>query len=289
MDETKTGRALSVSDVTQKSDVLLDDYLTSVREQFTRTLGSNDTPVKKHFTLCGNTIKLIFANEKLLPFITPALEHLSITTDEEPAIEICVWDDVTTDTDMPAPPWFGHAVQTEIGNIEGVYTHRGDIRGFNNKRIKAAFNWSANALSMYDREKATGYYWTKDARDLPAYETSAPLRTILNWWLEERGFHFAHGAAVGTSKGGVLITGKGGSGKSTAALACLNSGLFYISDDYCVVCAEPKPAAYSVFSSAKVDSGNIFRVGHIVPARAKTGNKHDDKEVFFFTHVLPDK
>jgi len=281
MDDTKTGRALPVSDVTQKSDALLDDYLKSVREQFTRALTSNGKPVKKHFTLCGSTIELIFANERLLPYITPALEHLSIVTDENPTIKICVWDDVTIDIDMPAPPWFGHAVQTNSGNIEGVYTHRGDIRGFNNKRIQAAFNWSANALSMYDRKKATGYDWTKDARDLPAYETSAPLRTILNWWLEERGFPFAHGAAVGTRHGGVLIAGKGGSGKSTAALACLNSGLLYISDDYCVVCAEPAPTVYSVFSSAKVDPGNIFRVGHIAPTRIKTGNVHDDKDVFF--------
>jgi hypothetical protein len=79
----------------------------------------------------------------------------------------------------------------------------------------------------------------------------------------------------------VLIAGKGGSGKSTAALACLNSGLLYVSDDYCVVSAEPAPAAYSVFSSAKLDPDNTFRVEHIAPSRVKTGNKHDDKEVFF--------
>lgn len=281
MDDILTGLALPVADVTQKGNVLLDDYLNAVREQFTRAFESKGKPVKKHFTLCGSSVELIFANEKLPPYITPALEHLAAPAVENSLLKICVWDDVTTDTDMPAPPWRGHAVQTKIGNLEGVYTHRGDIRGFKSKSTKAAFNWSANALSMYDCEKKTGYYWTKDAHDLPAYETSAPLRTILNWWLEERGFHFAHGAAVGTRQGGVLIAGKGGSGKSTAALACLNSGLLYISDDYCVACAEPVATAYSVFCSAKVDPGNIFRVGNIAPARVKTGNVHDDKDVFF--------
>ncbi|MCX5849627.1 MAG: hypothetical protein NTW65_09275 [Deltaproteobacteria bacterium] len=281
MDSTKTGRALPQPDVTIQSAVLLDNYFNSVRKIFAHALESGGKPVKKYFTLCDSTIELIFPDDKLLPYITPALEHLSITSAESPALTIRIWDDVTTNTMMPTPPWLGYAVQAKGGNIEGVYTNRGDIRGFGNSRIKTAFNWSANALSMYDSKEKIGYYWTKDARELPAYETSAPVRTILNWWVQERNFHFAHGAAVGTKRGGVLIAGKGGSGKSTAALASLNSGLLYVSDDYCVVSAQPVPAAYSVFSSAKVDPGNIFRVEHIAPTRVKTGNKHDDKEVFF--------
>ena len=281
MDSTKTGRALPEPDVANQSDALLDNYFNSVRELFAHALESTGRPVKKYYSLCGSTIELIFPNDRLLPYIIPALEHLSIAAAEIPALKICVWDDFTTNTLMPAPPWTGYAVRANGGNIEGVYTNRGDIRGFNNSRIKTAFNWSANSLSMYDSKEKIGYYWTKDVRDLPAYETSAPLRNILNWWVAERNFHFAHGAAVGTKRGGVLIAGKGGSGKSTAALSCINSGLLYASDDYCVVSAQPVPAAYSVFSSAKVDPGNMFRVEHIAPTRVKTGNKHDDKEVFF--------
>lgn len=281
MDSIKTGRALLEPDGAGESDALLDNYLNSVREQFTRALESGGKPIKKYFTLCGSIIELIFPNDKLLPYITPALEHLAISADESPALRICVWDDVTTNTLMPAPPWSGYSVQANGGNIEGVYTNRGDIRGFSNSKIKTAFNYSANALSMNDCKEKIGYYWTQDAQDLPAYETSAPLRTILNWWVQESGFHFVHGAAVGTKRGGVLLTGKGGSGKSTAALACLNSGLLYVSDDYCVVSAEPVPAAYSVFSSAKLDPGNVFRNEYMATTRVTTGNKHDDKEVFF--------
>ena len=281
MDSTKTGRALPEADGNGESNVLLDNYLNAVRELFARARASGGKPIKKYFTLCGSAIELIFPDDRLLPYITPALEHLSIASAQSPALTIRVWDDVTTNTIMPEPPWSGYAVRANGGNVEGVYTNRGDIRGFNDSRIKTAFNWSANSLSMYDSKEKIGYYWTKDARELPAYETSAPVRTILNWWVQENNFHFAHGAAVGTKRGGVLIAGKGGSGKSTVALACLNSGLLYVSDDYCVVSAEPVPAAYSVFSSAKVDPGNIFRVEHIAPARVKTGNRHDDKEVFF--------
>ena len=281
MDSRGTGRGLFMSEGTAERNALLDTYLSSAQKLFMSTQEFGGKPVKRYFTLCGSTIELIFANERLLPYITPALEHLSVAAAESPALTVCIWDDVTTDTVMPTPPWFGYAVQKKGGNIEGIYTNRGDVRGFNSSRIKTAYNWSANAISMYDRNEGIALYWTRDARDLPAYETSAPLRNILNWWAEERNCHFAHGAAVGTARGGVLLAGKGGSGKSTAALASLNSGLLYVSDDYCLVSAEPVPAAYSVFSSAKLDPGNIFRVEHITPARSKTGNKYDDKEVFF--------
>jgi hypothetical protein len=47
--------------------------------------------------------------------------------------------------------------------------------------------------------------------------------------------YFVHGAAIGHADGGVLLVGKGGSGKSTSALSCLRSGMQYAGDDYCIL------------------------------------------------------
>ena len=289
MDNRDIGREPLAAVAPAESHALLDAYFNSAQKLFISAQASRTGPVKRYFTLCGKTIELIFANETLLPYITPALEHIAAPSTESPALQVFIWDDVTTDTVMPAPPWFGYAVQKQSGHLEGLYTKRGDVRGFSSSHIKTAYNWSANALSMYDCNERVALYWTRDARDLPAYETSAPIRNILNWWAQEHNYHFAHGAAVGTAKGGVLLAGKGGSGKSTAALACLNSGLLYASDDYCLVSADPVPSAYSIFSSAKVDPGNIFRVEHIGPSRGRTGNKYDDKEVFFLYPRFADR
>lgn len=289
MDNTDLGREPLATVEPAQSHALLDAYFDSARKLFMSAQTGRSGPVRRYFSLCGKTIELVFASEKLLPYITPALEHLAVPVAQHPALQVCIWDDATTGAVMPAPPWEGYAVQKQSGHLEGLYTRRGDVRGFQSHRIKTAYNWSANALSMYDVHERTALYWTKDARDLPAYETSAPIRNILNWWVQERHYHFAHGAAVGTAKGGVILAGKGGSGKSTAALACLNSGLLYASDDYCLVCADPAPAAYSIFSSAKVDPGNLFRVEHIGPSRGRTGNKYDDKEVFFLYPRFADR
>ncbi len=46
-----------------------------------------------------------------------------------------------------------------------------------------------------------------------------------------------HAAAVGTGGKGVLVAGRGGSGKSTFAISCLAEGLDFVSDDYTLLTA----------------------------------------------------
>jgi len=274
---------------TVNSSNLLRTYYRLFRQLWENTRENGLRPVQKSIRLFDEQIELIFTDERLLSFIMPALEHLSIAAQGNPSLKIYIGDDTTTNAVMPPPPWMEFGVQGVAGAIEGVFTHRGDVRGFTHDRIKTAFNWSANALSIYDPDEAVAFYWTRDTRDLPAYEISAPLRTILNWWVQRRNGHFMHGAVVGTTTGGVLLAGKGGSGKSTAALAALKEGLYYVSDDYCLIALQPEPAAYCVFSSAKVDPENLFRIPQIVSRRGNSGNPYDDKEVFFFIRSLPNK
>ena len=81
--------------------------------------------------------------------------------------------------------------------------------------------------------------------------------------------------------GGVLLAGKGGSGKSTTALTCLNSELQYVSDDYCVVVAQPSPFAYNLYCTAKVRADNTHRVPHLMPT-VSNGNRLGDEKALFF-------
>jgi hypothetical protein len=63
-----------------------------------------------------------------------------------------------------------------------------------------------------------------------------------------------HGAAVGTRGGGVLLVGRGGSGKSTTALRCLEAGWQYAGDDSLLLRdLGERFQACSLYSSARVD------------------------------------
>ncbi len=245
--------------------------------------------LERFYSIGGHTVRLRFAGPTLLPQMTRALEHLSTRPIPVPSLTICLWDDASTHTIMPPPPWLGYVAYNPQGDTRIVYTRRGDVRGFNNDRVYTAYNWGADVLNVLDKDLGLAVYWTRDARRLPSYETSAPLRTILHWWVNQHGYQFVHGGAVGTTDRGVLLAGKGGSGKSTTALACLNSCLVYLGDDYCLVKVDPAPYAYSVYSSAKLDADNIHRLPHLLPALSNAHHLDTEKAVFYLHPRFQDK
>jgi hypothetical protein len=236
---------------------------------------------ERFYNIGGEKMCLRFAGPALIPHLTRALEHIAAEPSQEPGLTVCIWDDVSTQTRMPPPPWANYAVYNPKGDMQSVYTRRGDVRGFNNDHFCTAYNWSAGALSMLDKKNNLALYWTHDARQLPSYEISAPLRTILHWYMTRHGRQFVHSGAVGTSRGGVLLAGKGGAGKSTTVLSCLNADMVYVSDDYCLITADPVPFAYSIYSSAKLNADNIQRVPHLMPTLSNRECMDKEKAVFF--------
>jgi hypothetical protein len=245
--------------------------------------------VKRFYSICGHSVELRFAGSALIPSITPALGHLLLDAVDTPSLTVCIWDDISTNTHMPPPPWSGLTVLGMDGHFKGVYTRRGDVRGFSDDRILTSYNWDANALSIMDKKRDLALYWTYNAARLPSYESSAPLRTIFNWWINQFGFHFVHSGAVGTTEGGVLLAGKGGVGKSTTALSCLNSDLLYVSDDYCLICGDPAPYAFCIYSSAKLNADDIQSVPHVFPTMSNIDRIDKEKAVFFLHPIFAKK
>jgi hypothetical protein len=257
------------------------DFFESAYHVFQKAEQAAGVSIDRFYNIGNHRVRLRFAGTALIPAFTQAIEHLAAEPLLNPALTVCIWDDVSSQTRMPPPPWAGYAVYNPNGEARDVYTRRGEVRGFNTESICTAYNWSAAALSMLDKGKDLALYWTYDARKLPSYEISAPLRTILHWWMNHHGLQFVHSGAVGTSRGGVLLAGKGGTGKSTTALSCLNSDMLYVSDDYCLIATEPVPYAYSIYSSAKLDADNIQRVPHLMAALSNRDRMDREKAVFF--------
>jgi hypothetical protein len=218
---------------------------------------------ERTYTIGSQRLRVRFANEALVPRLTPALEHLAAPLAGAPAtFTVCVWDSASTGVPMPPPPWPLDA-----------YAARGDIRGQDTGRFQAAYQFTpagVGVLSLLGREQALGMYWLNDARHLPDYESGAPLRNLLHWWMAGAGYQFVHAGAVGAApgsgaEGGVLLAGRGGSGKSTTALACLEAGLRYLADDYCLLAADPAPEALSLYNSAKVRPDGLLRFPQLAP------------------------
>ena len=96
-----------------------------------------------------------------------------------------------------------------------------------------------------------------------------------------------HGSSVGYEDGGLLLVGRGGSGKSTCALASLDSDLLYAGDDYVAVELGPEPRVHSLYGSGKLVPDHSKLLPHL-PQPAFTGDAEaDEKSIFFVNEAYP--
>ena len=253
----------------QKSEIEQYQFFRSCLNKFNIAAGQMGE-VKQYYKIAETIVCLNFAGPALLPWLTPAFEHLRVDPVVQPHMTINVWDTISTGVNAPPPPcdWTD-------------FTDRGDIWGFNSKRIKTAFHWSEYSVNVMDLSTNTGVYWVKNPKAFPYWVSSSPFRTMIQWWMEKHGCQLLHAAAVCTDDGAVLITGKGGSGKSTSALVCLNAGLGYLGDDYVIIKKDPVPTVYSLYSTAKLNLEDMGKFPALKPLAGKRTDSDQEKEVLF--------
>lgn len=231
--------------------------------------------IRFYYSLAGTTVCLCFAGSALVPFLTPALAHLLVEEVSRPDCTIFVWDSESTGVKEPPPPC-----------KRSDFTDRGDIWGFNSSRIKTAFHWSEFSVNLMDLKENEGVYWVRSTKGFPYWVYSSPFRSMFNWWMKKHGKHLLHAAAVGTENGVVLITGKGGSGKSSTAIRCLDAGMLYLGDDYVIVEKDPVPRVYSLYSTAKLAPEDMKLFPSLARLKKDGITDNPEKETLF---LYPEK
>jgi hypothetical protein len=218
-----------------------------------------------------------FAGVDLGEQLGRAFGHLAEISAGEPALTICAWDSEQSATPPPPLP----AVEPGAPRGTTVYSsHEG-------RRL--ASRPLLGELSAYDPDRRTGWFWCRSALELPFWEPAAPFRQLLHWWLPERGKLLVHGAAVGRASGGVLLVGRGGSGKSTCALSALASPLLYAGDDYVAVDTGPEPRVHSLFCSGKLVPSHARLLPHLPPPAFAGDGSLEEKSVFYVADRFPER
>lgn len=221
-----------------------------------------------HLDVAGTRVELRFAGDTLLTCFAPALAHLQVAADRPADVVLHIWDSASTGIAMISPPC-----------PKSCFTDRGDIWGMDSPRIKSAFHWIECSVNLLDLEQRVGLYWVQSADALPYWTKASPLRSLLHWWLAHNGGQLLHAAAVGDADGALLITGKGGVGKSTTALACLAAGMPYLADDYLAVRLDPEPTVYSLYSTAKLNPDSLEKLPRLREWVTSPADLHQDKAV----------
>ena len=223
--------------------------------------------------LAGAAVELRFAGDRLRERLTPAFAHLP-PGDGPAALTINLWE---RSEPPPCPP-------VPAGHAPGAlfYFEEGSLRG--------VYRPGLEALSVLDGETGAAWHWVADATEQPYWDEACPLRQILFWWLRSRGYLQVHGASIGTEDGGVLVVGKGGSGKSTVALSALGTGLLYAGDDYVAVAVEPAPRVQSLYSSGKLEPYHVRDLlPHLAPLLANADRLETEKAVLYVHDHFPEQ
>ncbi len=187
--------------------------------------------------------------EKLESLLVPALLHKRIIGDVStlvPSLMIYAFDTAFTGVDMPVPAW-----------SDDAYNRKESLAGFGTDDIRAAYNIGSGVFNIQNSLTRSGVYWIRDAQDHPQFEQSSPLRVQFIWWLAAFGQQLIHGGAVARGASGVMLVGRGGSGKSTSTVACLESGWQFLGDDYVLFGLEPEPTVYNLYQSAKLNVAHL--------------------------------
>lgn len=196
--------------------------------------------------IAGVRIDIETAGPRVMEAIRPALFGISADLTKPAQARILVFD--TRSSDVAAPE-FGRPIQHLI-------RWRGDCWTDADARCRVVFHMSDYTLQVFDPDAATCVVMIAGVEKLPSWTLAAPLRSPLAMILETHGVYLVHGAAVGYSDGAALITGYGGSGKSTTTMSCHKAGMPILGDDYVALrpSCEPgqPPTMHNVFSSLKL-------------------------------------
>ncbi|MEH1910263.1 MAG: serine kinase [Nostoc sp.] len=262
-------------------------YFQLVYEGFQRAAQISSC-IDRFYTIAGYSLCLRFAGSGLIPQITPALSHLMAEPIAHPDLTICLWDNASTGTRLPL------LINSLLELIRLHWTDylgpRKEIKVYDGDRIRTNFHIGPNILSVLDRQQNLACYWIEDAQDIPYWEKGSPIQTILNWWTSDRQHQYIHAGAVGMPDGGILLVGKGGSGKSSTALACIDSPLMYASDDYCLVSTDPKPYVYSLYNTAKLKGqADLERFPRLAPMVNNVERLELEKAMLFLHQHHPEK
>jgi hypothetical protein len=229
--------------------------------------------LERHYSIAGLGVTLRFAGEGMLARIDGSLAHLAAPHAAAP-LTIDVWDSASTG--VGAPLVLGERLEGD---------ENGPIYYYDRDGVQAIGRW--RTLSVLDAAARHAWFWTPDANEMLSWDWAAPLRSILHWWLGRHGVLQIHAGAVGTDNGGVLLVGRGGSGKSTTSLACLMAGLRYAGDDYVAIEPGPEPWVHSLYCSGKLESHQVDRVAGLGSAVANPERAGDEKAVVYAERVRP--
>jgi hypothetical protein len=250
------------------------DPLDDLQTAFDEAASVAGGPFDRRLTIAGIGVCVRFASSTIADVLDRAFAHLRSDGRHE-ALVVQAWDSATSGMRRPVfAPTIGTQQLRASANVPGASYF------CESPTFQALLQPDPDVLSVLSMSAATSWFWIPDARRLPVWDCAAPFRHLLGWWLNARGHQLVHGAAVGLPHGGALLVGRGGTGKSSTALATLgHPRLRYAGDDYVALSPGPLPYVHSLYCTAKVHWSDLERLPQLRSAVVNPRSSGDEKAV----------
>jgi hypothetical protein len=247
----------------------LERFFDEAEASFDKAVSRSAERIERHVQVAGRPMRLQFAGATLATAMMPALQHLEGPA-ATPSLTVRIWDLRSTEVVLGPPPW---------GALP--YFERRNLRGFRDDRFVLVYDRGTRIFSAVDNLRGRAVQWMDDAACVPWSERAAPLRHVLQGWLQREGLFVAHASAVGRVSGGVAVSGRAGSGKSTTAALCLGSDLGFLGDDNILVSADGEPCAYSLYGVTKLTRATLAWFPELSAAVANPDRLDVEKALIF--------
>lgn len=228
--------------------------------------------------LCGVVVRLRVVGGALAQAIRPSLTHLEIAKSHtDPAVTIEIWDHEETGVAGPLE---------RVPNGLGPY---GIVTASDDGRIVADVRRHTTCLLNRPARHIVG--GVKSADSLYLDERARPFHRLLSVALRDRDIQFIHAALVSHGNRGALLAGKGGSGKSTTSIVCLQNGFRFLGDDYVGLEAASDGSfiGHSLYSSTVVDLGHLSRFPDFITHSFPPRHTEEAKSLLYLAEIFPDR
>lgn len=228
--------------------------------------------------LGGGTAAIEVVGDRLFDRLTPAFSHLAIEPDGQALdLSVSLWDaDESGLVGHPPAP----------GNdptAPAIVSASSDGRFVLQRRT--------HAVVVLDRARRAVVGSFRDVDRMPLYDRGRPLHPQILLWNQDRGAPPLHAGLVARSGRGALLVGQGGSGKTTATLACLLHGFDFLGDDYISLRRGEGGAfvGHGVYGSTHVDPDHLARFPELFARAVFPQWAREDKAVVFLAEALPQR
>lgn len=233
-----------------------------------------------HGRFAGQPVRLRFAGTSMAAHLALPFAHLFDTSTgppPAPRLDICLWDECETAVRVDERPWPDGAEVDHVAEISE-----------SGRFILQRLSSSSIGLDRRIGVLAGSIAWSEQVQ---VYERGKPLARLLAEWYADHGVRMVHAGLVSIGGRGVLLAGKGGSGKSTTALAAARGGSAFLGEDYVglELTREGAPVGHSVYASVFLERAAADWFPELASHRIDSRIQRETKSVVLLGSVYADR